>query len=535
MSGFGLARTLPVVVVAVAMVAMMAAFGGENPPVAQVQELPAATATLMAPTVTATRPRPAATVTLPPTPTVTPTAEPTATLVPTATTPPPTYTPRPLPTETPPPQPTNTPRPTYTPRPPPPTPSPPTVLVGVEYGTNLERSKPELARAIIELPWAADGLDDLEHGAAEALVAMGRWEPDVLEAVLQRDWVNDSVSKPEVLALTNLRRLASYRESDAMRILDMEFFNSIEPADAVAVWSLYRLARGDGAAFDRILEHRDLKDGISDDEAKIVAVLHGVNHYRPRSVDFLIGGIGVYLEERTIELPHSGEALLTIIRIRDQITSSMDLLEHSVRTLEEYIAAPLPINYIALIYEDATRSGTGGGNNFGTHMTMALRYDVDAGRDARYNAHTIGHEVAHYYWGGSNADWINEGIADTLGSISEHARIGTAVGITNNPCVAATSISQVVEADAEQDSPLFRCNYSLGEALMLDLLNELGEETFRQGLQNLYQKSLVDDLTDGCSGLDLGICHFEAAFKSVAPPERMASVDEIIGRWYYGN
>jgi hypothetical protein len=125
------------------------------------------------------------------------------------------------------------------------------VLAGVQYGTNLERSKPELARAIIELPWAADGFDDLELGAAEALVALGRWEPDVLEAVLQRDWVNDSVSKPEVLALTNLRRLASYRESDAMRILDMEFLDSVEPADAVAVWSLYRLARGDGAAFDR--------------------------------------------------------------------------------------------------------------------------------------------------------------------------------------------------------------------------------------------------------------------------------------------
>ena len=167
MAGSGLVRTLPVVVVAMVMVAMMAACGGENPRVAPVQESPAATATVMAPTAMATQPLPAA---------------------------------------------------------------PPSVLAGVQYGTNLERSKPELARAIIELPWVADGFDDLEHAAAEALVAMGRWEPDVLEAVLQRDWVNDSVSKPEVLALTNLRRLGSYREPAALRILDMEFFDSIEPA-----------------------------------------------------------------------------------------------------------------------------------------------------------------------------------------------------------------------------------------------------------------------------------------------------------------
>ena len=100
-----------------------------------------------------------------------------------------------------------------------------------------------------------------------------------------------------------------------IQILDMPFLDSVGGADAAAVRSLRRLEYNDTSAFLEIMNHPKLKDGITDEEAKIVALLGSTYKYRPESVSFLLRGKGVYLEERIIGLPHSGETLLAIIRI----------------------------------------------------------------------------------------------------------------------------------------------------------------------------------------------------------------------------
>ena len=419
----------------------------------------------------------------------------------------------------------------------------------------------------------ADGVDDAERTAAEALIACARWYPDVFSALLQKPWVGDSITADETVAISRLRWTAYYSleladkmlqkswaqdgitadEATVIRylynmvwtadeipeqvvletandILDMPFLESVEGADAAAVRSLERLGDKGSDVLLQIISHPTLSDGITDEEAKIVALLGGTYTYSPESVDFLLRGTGVYLEEHVIELPHSGETLLAIIRIRDQVTPSMDFLEHSVRTIEEFMGEPLPTNYIAWYFDDSI-SAAAGGTNFGTHITSKLYYDVENGprwyRAPFHNAH----EVAHYYWRG-NQRWINEGAADLLGSISENARVETPTEPTRNPCASAKTISQLEGLDAERGSNAAKCYYSLGEALFLDLYHNLGEETFRQGFRNLYLKSLRDDDADDCEGTDLGICHLEAAFKAGVSDEVAAQVDEIVGRWY---
>ena len=423
------------------------------------------------------------------------------------------------------------------------------------------------------MPWVADGVDDAERTAAEALIACARWYPDVFSALLQKPWVGDSITADETVAISRLRWTAYYSleladkmlqkswaqdgitadEATVIRylynmvwtadeipeqvvletandILDMPFLESVEGADAAAVRSLERLGDKGSDVLLQIISHPTLSDGITDEEAKIVALLGGTYTYRPESVDFLLRGTGVYLEERVIELPHSGETLLAIIRIRDQVTPSMDFLEHSVRTIEEFMGEPLPTNYIAWYFDDSI-SAAAGGTNFGTHITSKLYYDVENGprwyRAPFHNAH----EVAHYYWRG-NQRWINEGAADLLGSISENARVETPIESTRNPCASAKTISQLEGLDAERGSNAAKCYYSLGEALFLDLYHTLGEETFRQGFRNLYLKSQRDDATDDCEGTYLGICHLVAAFKADVSAEVAAQVDEIVGRWY---
>ena len=514
------------------------------------------------------------TVAPPPTPMATAMLEPTptSTSLPPTYTPAPTFTPNPLRTATLQPTPTRTPGPTFTPRPNS-TPRPPSPIAGLENGGWLEQNKRARAAEIRELPWVADGIDDAELTAAEALIACARWYPDVFSALLQKPWVGDSITVGETVAINRLRWTARYAPElaelmlqkswvqdgitadeatvieylywmvwtadgtaeqvvveAANDILATPFLESVEGADAAAVRSLEKLGDNGTDVLLKIMSHPKLGDGITDQEAKIVSLLGATYTYRPESVDFLLRGAGVYLEERFIELPLSGEVLLTIIRIRDQVTPNMDYLEHTVGTAEEFMREPLPTNYVAWYFDDSIRA-TAGGTNFGTHITSKLHYDVENGYSWKRVPFHIAHEVAHYYWTG-NQRWVNEGAADLLGSISENARVETPVGSTRNPCASAKTISQLEDLDAEKGSNAGKCYYSLGERFFLDLYDTLGEETFRQGFRNLYLKSLRDDATDDCEGTDLGICHLMAAFKADVSDEVAATVDEIVGRWY---
>ncbi len=505
-------RTVAFASAAVIALAAVATFGCNSgqPSLVQLQETPAATATPLPATPPAATPTPAPTVTATPRPSATPTVER------------PTYTPRPRPATATPVRPTRTPIPTInlptrTPRP-----------------TSTPTARQRAQSMVNELPWVSDGLADTERNAYDELSRLSRDYPGVSEVALRQGWFDDGASRAEVSAVQYLRWMAKYAEPTVLSLLRMQFLQTVEPADAVAITSLYRLARSaDEGDFERVMAHRKIADGIDDDEAKIVAVVYGTNKYRPESVDFLLRGAGVYLEERVIELPQSGEVLLAIIRIRDKTTPNMDYLEHSVRTIEAFMGEPFVSNYIALLFDDALTPGAGG-NYFGTHMAMALLYDVENGHWWGGAPSTIAHEVAHYYWSGGNADWIDEGAATFVSSISENARDGTSVQTIRRPCASAKNIAELEALEAERNTNAFRCNYSLGEALFVNLYHGLGEETFRQGFGNLYRKSLVDDSGDGCRGRDLGICHLEAAFKTNVSPEVAALVDEIVGRWYYG-
>ena len=527
-------------------------------------------------------PPPTATV-APPAPTATATPEPTltSTPIPPTHTPAPTFTPKPRPTATLRPTPTSTPGPTRTPRPTS-TPRPPNPIAGLQNDRWIERNDPRLATAIKELPWVVDGVTDLEREALQQLLWIAWTEknhawnllrtpwledgpdvneidaierlnwttqtfPELADKLWQASWMQDDITADEVTVMQNLDWIAraeddAFQEQTiaaAIAILGMPFLNSVESVDALAVRSLEMLAWNNTGDFLEIMSHPKISDGISDEEAKIVALLGGTHRYRPKSVDFLLRGAGVFVEERVIELPHSGETLLAIIRIRDKVTPSMDFLEHSVRTIEEFMAEPLPTNYIALFFDDATVGGTSGGTNYGTHMTMLLLYDVENGRLWKRTPLVIAHEVAHYYWRGSSRDWLDEGPADLIALISENARIERPIEVDNNPCASAKTIAELESLAvaletwaATVKANWFRCNYSLGEAFFLDLYNNLGEETFRQGFRNLYLKSLRDDATDDCEGTDLGICHLVAAFKADVSDEVAATVDEIVGRWY---
>ena len=395
---------------------------------------------------------------------------------------------------------------------------------------------------LLAMPWARDEITAPEGRAIRYLYFAGRYMRPLANRMQEKPWVHDDITADEATVIQNLYWTARAQDETladdilaaSISILGMPFLESVEPSDAQAVRSLQRLEYAGSATLLEVMDHPKISDGITDDEAKIVTLLYGTSTYRPESVEVLLRGTGVYLQERLIELPLSGEVLLTIIRVRDQITPTMEFLEHSVRSAEEFMGAPLPNNYIAYYFDDAVLA-TAGGQNFGTHIASKLHYDVENGHSWWRTPFHMAHEVGHYFWTGRSEGWITEGGADVIGAISENRRNDDPVEPRRNPCASAGTISELEKlggGESIEDRKLYRCNYPLGERLFLDLYDAFGEQEFRQRFRNLYLKSQAEDYSDDCEGTALGICHLVAAFKADATEAQAAKVDEIVARWY---
>lgn len=393
-------------------------------------------------------------------------------------------------------------------------------------GRYLEQEQPRAANTIKGLPWVADGLTKSEAAGAGELVNLAAFHPDIFFVIAGYQWVAEDVAGHRLQLMENLRAIAQQDAASALLVSGMPFLRTLEPPDFAAMESLSQLAFFDPAALRRILSHPTLRNGIDDDWAKIVTLLHGVNRTNPTLIDTLLNPEMVTLEERVVQLPQSGETRLVIVRTGPGARRSMELLEHSVRIAELFMAAPLPTNYVAVLYETAV-AGAFDGTNFGTHIAILPRYDVDDGsRDAELAGHIIAHEVAHYYWNG-NANWVDEGASDFMASVSEFARIGKTVSISNPPCSMARFIQNLETLNLTPESRGFECNYSLGDRLFVDLYLNMDLSAFQRGLISLYQASLAADDADDRDGTSVGIDQVRQAF----PDDNSQAV---IGRWYNG-
>ena len=254
--------------------------------------------------------------------------------------------------------------------------------------------------------------------------------------------MQDGLNVEDTQALRELSYLSNKAPDIALSLLAMPFLETLDPPDVSAIDALSNLAWFRQDDFQRIISHPTLINGITDDWAKIVATLYGVSTKNSPLIDTLLDPDQVTLEERTIELSLAGETHLAIIRTGPGAERSMDLLEHSVRQVEQFMGIPFPNRYVGWLVGEAV-TPTFGGNNFGTHITTLPKYDVDDGSSAAaFAGHLVAHEVAHYFWSG-NSNWVDEGAADVLATVSENARTGRPVEVTNDPCGYVRSISEL--------------------------------------------------------------------------------------------
>ena len=387
-------------------------------------------------------------------------------------------------------------------------------------------SSARVASSIVAFGWVQDGIDDVEAAAIDWMNNIG--DAGVASSVVSLSWVLDGVDDLEVEVIQEMSHLSNRNPGAALRIVGMPFAEAIEPLDVSAIESLSLLADFEPEAFVSVMAHPELVGGITDDLAPVVATLHGVAKTNPGLIDVLLDPSKASLERRDITLPLAGDVALVIIRTKPGAPRSMDLLESSVRGAEEYMGLPLPTKFVGLLYGEAV-PGSAAGTNFGTHVAIRPKYDVDDGsHEAESAGNNIAHEVAHYYWSG-NADWVDEGAADLMASVIENAHTGRPVEVTNNPCAHAANIAKLESLAASKGGVEFRCNYSLGERLFVDMLRTLGDERFRQGFRALYLASEIEDDSDDLRGTSVDIEHVREAFRTDDGAE-----SAIIARWYDG-
>ncbi len=390
-----------------------------------------------------------------------------------------------------------------------------------------------LASSVVELGWVQDGITGVEAEAIDWFSGFN--DAEVALSVVALEWVQEGIGEQEAQALEELSYLSHKNEGQASRIVDMPFLETLEPPDVSALESLVDMAWFRQADYQRVLSHPTLSDGITDDWAKIVASLYGVSDTNPILIDTLLDPDQVTLEERVIELPLAGETDLAIIRTGPGADRSMELLEHSVLHAEEFMGVPFPTNYVGWLVGDAV-TPTFGGNYYGTHIVTLPKYDVDDGsHEAEFAGSLVAHEVAHYYWSG-NSNWVDEGASDFMASTSENARTGGSIEVTNDPCGYVRTIAELENLDVTSEDgtdSAFTCNYALGERLFVDLYRNLDEDSFREGLRDLYLLSQIEDEVEMQDDTEVGIEHVRTAFKG-DEDEDVSIVETIAARWYDG-
>ena len=386
----------------------------------------------------------------------------------------------------------------------------------------------DVASSVVSLSWVQDGIDAVEAEAIESVSYISYADSEVASSVVSLGWMQDGIDALEAKTIEELSYMTNRDAEAALRIVGMPFLETIEPPDNSAIVSLRRLAASRPETLANAMSHPSLRGGISNDWAHVVATLHSVAGTNPGLIDILLDPARVSLERRAITLPLAGDVVLAIVRTGPGAPRSMDLLEHSVRGAEELMGTPLPTSYVGLLFENAV-FGSNAGTNFGTHIAVRPKYDIDDGsHEATFAGSGIAHEVAHYYWSG-NQDWIDEGAADFMASVIEGARTGRHVGVTNPPCGHASSISELQGLGVSRGDASFRCNYSLGERLFVDMHRTMGEERFQQGFRALYLASEVEDDADNLRGTSMGVEHIREAFRSDDGAE-----SAVIARWYDG-
>ena len=327
-----------------------------------------------------------------------------------------------------------------------------------------ERANPAVVAQVRSINWVADGLQTVdEFNAAERMVNLGIDDPEALNALLASD----------------------------------ELKNDLRPIDLPALLSLQRMAQDRPGRLAQLTNAGWFRDGLTTAEAAIVAVMYERSRFQSPEFDAIVANPGNLSVELGPATNRSGSLVpIAIVRSGPPPAGSpvMSVAQAAVPIFEEMFDAEFPSPAIVMHVTDHV-AGVAAGTNFQTHITLLP--EIDDNSEPEFAPHAVFHEIAHYFLY-AEPIWYAEGGAEFAASYARHVTAGSPLDATNYPCGGAKSISELEQTlpdrpqEAQADPGLWRCNYYLGERLLLALYRQLGEERFLQAWRALYARLAQD-------------------------------------------
>ena len=327
-----------------------------------------------------------------------------------------------------------------------------------------ERADPAVVAQIRSVGWIADGLQTAdEFNAAERMVNLGIEGPAALNALLASE----------------------------------EFKAALRPIDLPALLSLQRMAQDRPERLAQLASAGWFRDGMTTAEAAIVAVLYERSRFQSPEFDAIVADPGTLNVELGATTNRSGTVVpIAIVRSGPAPAGSpvMAVAQAAVPVFEAMFDAEFPTPAIVFHVTDYV-AGVAAGTNYQTHITLLPK--IDDNTQPEFAPHAVYHEIAHYFLY-AEPYWLAEGGADFAATYARHVTAGAPLESTNYPCDGATSLSELElrtpedPQEAQADPGLWRCNYYLGERLLLSLYQQLGEERFLQAWRALYARLAAD-------------------------------------------
>ena len=376
------------------------------------------------------------------TPTAFPTPTPTLAPTPTAT-----------PTLTATPQPTPTPRPTSTPT---------AEQIAVAYLSTI-------------VPWFGTPPDEYHYAVRTWITSLWRFNPELGDAVARLPWVNDGIDAENALSISG----AAHTEYDVLQAINSVARKDIGLAERLLnVWSSEGPDPAETAFITLLRDTAPRPDRVPP---------QGVSKLREdllRSHD---------VQSATISLPLAGDVHIWVFQ-NTPFSESDDFTTPIAQTLEfmeSFLGVPFPVSNVKLVIADVRETDYSvGGAHLGSYMRLARHREEVA---------SIPHETAHYYFF-YMPDWLAEGGADLMES---YVRDRTGVeGLSERRLDVAASVRHCNEGDGignilhmHYHSGFFgiRCAYSMGENLLFNIGDLIGEEALSSALGELVALNLEDE------------------------------------------
>ena len=125
------------------------------------------------------------------------------------------------------------------------------------------------------------------------------------------------------------------------------------------------------------------------------------------------GNVAIESVTTTTEL--TPELKISIVRTGSQSRpGTVDAVQAAVVFAERLMGLPLPTSHVIVLLDDRGVTKGYAGTNYGFAFSYSPEYEARHGTyEWRHLQAGFVHEVAHYYWRGSE-DWIDEGVANTF-------------------------------------------------------------------------------------------------------------------------